>query len=88
MGQVRVYVVMYTHKHGVDIDVHKTEQFAYVNMDEIMFDRVKTWQSDDAEAFNAIPAEDVEAKLTKFHEVESEINYGETLELLERPLCG
>jgi hypothetical protein len=83
-----VYVCLYTHKHGVDVGVYATHAAALGAAVELAQERVQDSWDDDEQIARLKLIEDLEQKLQYFHDVERGISYGETIEILERPLVG
>jgi hypothetical protein len=78
-----VYVVHYTHKHGDDISVYETLDAAQRSVSDLISQRVSaSWDKADIEYLEAHAKFD--DQLAAFHEIESGISYGETIEILER----
>lgn len=84
---MKVYVCIYTHKHGQDCSVLATEALAQRAVHHLMFDRAdQSWEREDWAKFQA--CENYDQQVDLFHEVEQGISYGETIELLERDVQG
>ena len=77
-----VHVCVYTHKYGVDVGVYKTAKALEAGVLNVMAERAETWDLDDQAKFRKLRS--FNSKLGLFHEMEQNINYGETLELFER----
>lgn len=80
--KITVYVVHYNHKHGDDISVFGGEQTAQEAALEIMVKRVAGWDHEDRIKFEG--CECFGHQLDVFHQVEKNVSYGETIEILER----
>ena len=80
-----VYVVTYSHKHGLDCCAYRTEAGALNAAIQLACERAGEWDDEEAKAkFEGI--EDSEEALAYFHEVEHERAYSEVIEINERPL--
>lgn len=81
--KITVYVVHYQHKHGQDISVYGGPKSAQDACKDIMATRMaETWDRHDVSGLEAL--DNFDDQLARFNEVESNISYGETLEILER----
>lgn len=79
---MKVYVVIYTHKHGMDCAVYATDEIARRAVHHLMFERAdQSWDRGDWAKFQA---SDYDQQVDLFHEVEKNVSYGEVIELLER----
>lgn len=80
--KITVFVILYTHKHGVDCSVYGGRDSAQVSATALMIDRVASWDREDRIKFEG--CETFDDQMTVFHQVEQNISYGETIELMER----
>lgn len=81
--KVTVYVVHYTHKHGDDISVYGSIRSAQASARDLISNRIsETWDRYDIEHLEACATFD--QALSKFHEIEAGMSYGERIEILER----
>jgi hypothetical protein len=79
---IKVFVIHYTHKHGDDISVFGGEKTAQEAALALMIERVSEWDPEDRIKFDG--CENFDDQLTVFHQVEKEVSYGETIEIMER----
>ncbi len=79
---ITVYVIVYTHKHGVDCSVYGGEHGAQLSALALMVARVEGWDREDRIRFEG--CENFHDQMDVFHQVEQNVSYGETIELLER----
>lgn len=81
----QVYIVTYSHKHGLDCCAYRTEEGALNAAHQLAAERVgDSW--DEAERAKFENIEGAAEALGYFHEVELEVSYGECIEINERPL--
>lgn len=78
-----VYVVHYTHKHGCDISVYGTLEKAQESARDLMSNRAaESW---DQYALNRVECcETFDQLMSLFHDIESNVSYGETIEIMHR----
>jgi len=82
---IKIYVVTYTHKHGVDVSSFRTEGGALRAACNLAQERAEEW--DDEKALAEYEQEsDEQEKLKIFHDVECETSYGEVIEIVAVPL--
>lgn len=82
---MKVYVVHYTHKHGSDICVCKTEQRANeVALNWAAQEVEDDWEDEDKAKFYAL--ESGVDKLDLFHRIEENTNYGSVIDVLTREM--
>lgn len=82
---MKVYVVHYTHKHGSDICVCKTEQSANaVAVNWAAQEVEEDWDPEDQSKFRRLS--DPVEKLDLFHNVEANTSYGSVINVLAREL--
>lgn len=79
---IKVYVIIYTHKHGMDCSVYGGMSPAQASALALMISRVENWHHEDRIKFQG--CENFDDQMDVFHQVEKEISYGETIEILER----
>lgn len=79
---IKVYVIHYNHKHGDDISVFGGKQGAEEVALALMVERVADWDDEDRIKFEG--CENFDDQMIVFHQVEKEVSYGETIEILER----
>lgn len=85
--KVTVYVVVYTHKTGVEVAVYGSEAVAQRQVHHLMFERAdQSWEREDWKKFQGCETYDHQVDL--FHKIEQNVSYGETIELLERVVQG
>jgi hypothetical protein len=82
VGAMKVYVVIYTHKHGVECAVYSSEAIAQRAVHHLMFERVESWDREDWKKFQGCETYDHQVDL--FHKIEQNVSYGDRIELLER----
>lgn len=76
-------MIIYTHKHGVDCSVYGGRQTAEESARSLMADRIdESWDVLDKIKFEG--CETFDDQMTVFHQVEQNVSYGETIEMLER----
>jgi hypothetical protein len=81
-----VYVCIYTHKHGIDVGVYRTEEGAYAVAQQLAAERVKQSWEDEEQRVEFQAAATPGDALDVFHDVERDYAYGETIEILAREL--
>jgi hypothetical protein len=85
--KVTVYVVIYTHKTGVECTVYGSQAVAQRAVHHLMVERADTsWEREDWKRFQGCETYDHQVDL--FHKIEQNVSYGETIELLERVVQG
>jgi hypothetical protein len=80
---MKVYVIIYTHKHGCDVSVHGTRDGAERSAEDLISNRAsESWDKEDLDRLDL--AGSFDDRMDFFHAIEREVSYGEAIELEER----